>query len=163
VLKGIEADILADGTLDYGDALLDEFDFVVGSIHARFSMAGPRITERVLKALDDPRLTILAHPTGRLLLSREPYALDVEAVLEKAKEKGVAVELNCDPKRMDLDWHYLHRAKEIGTTIAIGPDAHSVNALDNMRLGVAAARKGWLSSADVLNTRSVDEVLAFAR
>jgi DNA polymerase (family 10) len=158
VLKGIEADILADGSLDYGDALLDEFDFVVGSIHARFSMDGPKITERVLKALDDPRLTILAHPTGRLLLSREPYALDVEAVLEKAKDKGVAVELNCDPKRMDLDWHYLHRAKEIGTTIAIGPDAHSVAALDNMKLGVAAARKGWLSATDVLNTRSVEHL-----
>ncbi len=156
VLKGIEADILADGSLDYGDALLDEFDFVVGSIHARFSMDGPKITERVLKALDDPRLTILAHPTGRLLLSREPYPLDVEAVLQKAKENGVAVELNCDPKRMDLDWRHLERAREIGATIAVGPDAHSVAALDNMRFGVAAARKGWLSAGDVLNTRPVE-------
>lgn len=164
VLKGIEADILADGRLDYeDDALLDEFDFVVGSIHARFSQDGARITERVLRALDDPRLTILAHPTGRLLLSREPYALDVEAVLEKAKENGVAVELNCDPKRMDLAWRHLRRARELGVTVAIGPDAHSERGLDNMELGVGAARKAWLGAGDVLNTRAADGVLAFAR
>jgi DNA polymerase (family 10) len=165
VLKGIEADILADGRLDYDgdDALLDSFDFVVGSIHARFSQDGAKITERVLHALDDPRLTILAHPTGRLLLSREPYALDVEAVLEKARDLGVAVEHNCDPKRLDLDWRYLRRARELGVTVAIGPDAHSTTSLDNVQIGVGLARKGWLSASDVLNTRSVDDVVAFAR
>ena len=163
VLKGIEADILADGQLDYGDALLDEFDFVVASIHGRFSMDGAKMTDRVLRALDDPHLTILGHPTGRLLLSREPYAIDLEAVLAKAKEVGAAVELNADPKRMDLDWRHLRRAKALGVTVAIGPDAHSTTSLENVRNGVGFARKAWLERGDILNTRTADDTLAFAR
>jgi DNA polymerase (family X) len=163
VLKGIEADILADGQVDYGDELLDEFDFVVGSIHSRFSMDRTTMTDRVLRALDDPRLTILAHPTGRLLLSRDPYALDIDAVLEKAAALGVAVELNADPHRLDLDWRHLQTAKRLGVTIEIGPDAHSTRGLDNMEVGVGIARKGWLERADVLNARSADDVVAFAR
>ena len=163
LLKGIEADILADGRLDYGDALLDEFDFVVASVHGRFSMDGAKMTDRVLRALDDPRLTILGHPTGRLLLAREPYALDLEAVLAKAKEVGAAVELNADPKRLDLDWRHLRRAKELGVTVAIGPDAHSTTSLENVRNGVGFARKAWLERADILNTGTADDVLAFAR
>ncbi len=163
ILKGIEADILADGRLDYDDELLDRFDFVVGSIHSRFAMDEATMTARVLRALDDPRLTILAHPTGRLLLNRPPYALDVEAVLEKAGERRVALELNADPHRLDLDWRHLRRAKALGVTIAIGPDAHSTTGLDNVEFGVGAARKGWLTAADVLNARSADAVLAFAR
>ena len=163
VLKGIEADILADGQVDYGDELLDEFDFVVGSIHSRFSMDRTAMTDRVLRALDDPRLTILAHPTGRLLLSREAYAIDIDAVLEKAAAVGVAVELNADPHRLDLDWRHLQTAKRLGVTVAIGPDAHSARALDNMEVGIGIARKGWLERRDVLNTRSADEVVSFAR
>ena len=163
VLKGIEADILADGQLDYGDALLDDFDFVVASIHGRFSMDGAKMTDRVLRALDDPHLTILGHPTGRLLLSREPYAIDLEAVLTKAKEVGAAVELNADPKRMDLDGRHLLRAKELGVTVAIGPDAHSTTSLENVRNGVGFARKAWLERGDILNTGTADDVLAFAR
>ena len=163
VLKGIEADILADGRLDYSPELLDRLDYVIGSIHARFSMDGPAMTKRVLRALDEPHLTILAHPTGRLLLSREPYALDVEAMLEKAAERGIAVELNADPHRLDLDWRYLLRARELGVTVAIGPDAHSVNQLDYVFGGVGMARKGWLEPRNVLNTRDADAVIAFAR
>jgi DNA polymerase (family 10) len=163
VLKGIEADILADGRLDYGDEVLDRFDFVVGSIHGRFAMDGAKLTERVLAAMDNPYLTILGHPTGRLLLSREPAPIDMDAVLEKAKAVGVAVEHNADPKRLDLDWRHLRRAKELGVTVAIGPDAHSAAALDNIQTGVGIARKGWLERGDVLNTRTADDVLAFAR
>ena len=163
VLKGIEADILADGRLDYDAELLDRFDFVIGSIHSRFAMEEPAMTERVLRALDDPHLTVLAHPTGRLLLSRDPYGIDIGAVLEKAAERGVAVELNADPHRLDLDWRQLHAAKRLGVTIAIGPDAHSTRGLDNMMLGVVMARKGWLEGADVLNTRDVEGVRRFAR
>ena len=163
VLKGIEADILADGRLDYDDDLLDRFDFVVGSIHSRFAMDEATMTARVLRALDDPRLTILAHPTGRLLLNRPPYALDLDAVLAKAAAQRVAVELNADPHRLDLDWRYLRRAKALGVTIEIGPDAHSETGLDNMEFGVGVARKGWLTAADVLNARSADAVLQFAR
>ena len=163
VLKGVEADILADGRLDYDEELLGRFDYVIASIHSRFRMDGPAMTERVLRAMDDPHMTILAHPTGRLLLSREPYALDIEAVLEKAKDVGVAIELNADPHRLDLDWRYIQRAKELGVTVEIGPDAHSRGGLEWTELGVAMARKGWLESTDVLNARAAEEVVAFAR
>jgi DNA polymerase (family 10) len=113
VLKGVEADILADGTLDYGPALLDRFDFVIGSIHSRFGMSEAEMTERVLTAMEDPHLTILGHPTGRLLLSRDPYAIDIERVLQRAAERGVAVEVNADPHRLDLDWRTVRRAREL--------------------------------------------------
>jgi DNA polymerase (family X) len=163
ILKGIEADILADGRLDYDAGILDSFDYVIGSIHSRFSMDGDAMTKRVLTALDDPHLTILAHPTGRLLLTREPYAIDVEAVLEKAAEVGVAVELNADPHRLDLDWRYCRQAKELGVTIEIGPDAHSAGSLDNVHFGIGMARKAWLEAGEILNARSADDMLAFAR
>ena len=163
ILKGIEADILADGRLDYDAEILDRFDYVIGSIHSRFSMDGDAMTKRVLAALDDPHLTILAHPTGRLLLSREPYAINVEAVLEKAADVGVAVELNADPHRLDLDWRYCRQAKELGVTIEIGPDAHSTAGLDNVHFGIGMARKAWLEAGEILNTGSAEDVLAFAR
>jgi DNA polymerase (family 10) len=163
VLKGIEADILADGRLDYDDDILDRFDYVIGSIHSRFAMDRAAMTERVLKALDDPRLTILAHPTGRKLLEREAYDIDLDAVLERAREVGAAVELNADPHRLDLDWRHLRRAKALRVAVAIGPDAHSPKALDTMEIGVGIARKAWLEPRDVLNTGSAEEVLAFVR
>ncbi|HEX7595708.1 MAG TPA: DNA polymerase/3'-5' exonuclease PolX [Gemmatimonadaceae bacterium] len=163
ILRGIEADILADGRLDYDAQILDSFDYVIGSIHSRFSMDRDAMTKRVLAALDDPHLTILAHPTGRLLLTREPYAIDIEAVLEKAAGVGIAAELNADPHRMDLDWRYCRMAKELGVTIEIGPDAHSTAALDNVHFGIGSARKAWLEAGEILNTRSAAEVIAFAR
>ncbi|MEO8910679.1 MAG: DNA polymerase/3'-5' exonuclease PolX [Gemmatimonadaceae bacterium] len=163
ILKGIEADILADGKLDYDPEFLDRFDYVIGSIHSRFSMDGETMTRRVLAAMDDPHLTILAHPTGRLLLSREPYPIDIQAVLEKAARIGVAVELNADPHRLDLDWRYCREAKELGVTIEIGPDAHSTAGLDNVHFGIGLARKAWLEAGEILNGGSADDVVAFAR
>jgi DNA polymerase (family 10) len=163
ILKGIEADILADGAIDYDEALLDRFDYVVGSVHSRFAMDGRAMTERVLRALDDPHLTVLGHPTGRLLLSRDAYPIDMDAVLEKAAERGVAVEINADPKRLDLDWRQIPKARSLGVTFEIGPDAHSTQSLDNMGFGVGIARKGGITAGDVLNARSADDVLAFAR
>jgi DNA polymerase (family 10) len=163
VLKGIEADILADGRVDYGAELLDRFDYVVGSVHSRFGMTESEMTGRILTALEDPHLTILGHPTGRLLLTREPYAVNVEALIERAAELGVAVELNCDPHRLDLDWRWLQAAKARRVPVEIGPDAHSPEGLDNTELGVGVARKGWLERDDVLNTRDVEGVLEFAR
>ena len=163
VLKGIEADILADGSIDYDDALLDHFDFVVGSIHSRFAMDERAMTDRVLRALDDPHLTVLGHPTGRLLLSRDAYPIDMQAVLEKAAERGVAVEINADPHRLDLDWRLVPQARALGATFEIGPDAHSTTSLDNMGFGVGIARKGGIERGEVLNARSADEVIAFAR
>jgi DNA polymerase (family 10) len=163
VLKGIEADILADGRVDYDEHVLEQFDYVIGSVHSRFSMSGPEMTDRVLRALDDPHLTILGHPTGRLLLTREPFQIDMTAVIEKAAERGVVLELNADPHRLDLDWTYCHDAKQRGVRIEIGPDAHSTHGLDNVELGVAIARKGWLEKGDVLNCGSAAEVVAHAR
>jgi DNA polymerase (family 10) len=163
VLKGIEADILADGRVDYDSAILDSFDFVIASVHSRFSMGEAQMTERVLRALDDPHVTILAHPTGRLLLNREPYSINLAAVMEKAAEAGVALELNADPHRLDLSWEYCREARERGALVAIGTDAHSTGGLDHMRTGVQMARKAWLEARDVLNSRTAQEVLEFAR
>jgi len=163
ILKGIEADILADGTVDYDAGLLGSFDYVIASVHSRFGMERQAMTDRVLRALDDPHVAILGHPTGRLLLTREPYAIDVEAVIQRATGVGVAVELNADPHRLDIDWRYCQMAKELGCTIEIGPDAHSPGGLDNMEIGIGVARKGWLEASDVLNTGSADDVLLWAR
>ena len=163
VLKGIEADILPCGRVDYEPATLDRFDYVIGSVHSRFGMGEAQMTERVCKALDDPHLTVLGHPTGRLLLTREPYAIDMHAVIAKAADVGAAIELNADPHRLDLDWRLCREAKALGVAVEIGPDAHSPHGLDNVDFGVGIARKGWLEPGDVLNTRSADDVLAFAR
>jgi DNA polymerase (family 10) len=163
ILKGIEADILSDGRLDECDGLLDSFDFVVGSVHSRFSMDRAAMTERILRAMSDPRLTILGHPTGRKLLARDAYPVDVDAVLQEAARLHIAVELNSDPRRLDLDWRYLRTARALGVKVEIGPDAHSTTALDNMTVGVHIARKAWLERADVLNAGSAEDVLAFAR
>src|SRR5260221_13940841 len=163
ILKGIEADILADGTLDYDGETLDRFDFVVGSIHSRFSMDQSTMTARVLRALDDPHLTILGHPTGRLLLSRDPYPLDLEAVIDKAGYVGVALELNADPKRLDLDWRVLPRAFERGVTVAIRPDAHSVASVASTTIGVGKGGKAGVAAQEILNARRVDNVRAVSR
>lgn len=163
VLKGVEADIMADGSLDYGPDLLDHFDFVIGSIHSRFGMTEAEMTERVLAAMEDHHLTILGHPTGRLLLSREPFAIDIERILERAAARGVAVEVNADPHRLDLDWRMVRRARDLGVTVSIGADAHSVAAMANVDMGVGIARKGWMEATQVLNTRGVEDFLTYAR
>jgi DNA polymerase (family X) len=158
LFKGIEADILADGTLDYGAraGLLDRFDFVIGSVHSGFRSTADEMTRRVLRALDDPRLTVLGHPTGRLLLSRDAYAIDIEAVISRAGELGVTIEINADPRRLDMDWRYWPLASRHAVRTAINPDAHSVSGLDNVAHGVAIARKGWLRAEDVITTWSID-------
>ncbi|PYO98314.1 MAG: hypothetical protein DMD60_04500 [Gemmatimonadetes bacterium] len=163
VLKGVEADILADGTLDYGPDVLDRFDFVIGSIHSRFGMSEAEMTRRVLSAMDDPHLAILGHPTGRLLLQREPYAIDLEQILAKAVARGIAVEVNADPHRLDLDWRMVRRARELGVTLSIGADAHSTAGMTNVAVGLGIARKGWLEPDRVLNTRDAEGFLGFAR
>lgn len=163
VLQGIEADILPCGRVDYDAEFLDRFDFVIASIHSRYGMDERQMTDRVLKALDDPHITILGHPTGRLLLTREPYAIDMNAIIEKAGAVGVAIELNADPHRVDVDWRLCRVAKMHGTTISIGPDAHSPQGLENASLGIATARKGWLEAGDILNSRTAAGVLEFAR
>ncbi len=162
VLKGVEADILQDGRIDYGSQVLERLDFVIGSVHSRFNMAEREMTARMLAAMDNPFLTIIGHPTGRLLLSRDPYGIDLEAVIERAAATGVALEINADPHRLDLDWRVLPDARARGAAISIGADAHSVAGIGNVEYGIGIARKGWLGPADVLNALSVDEFLTFA-
>ena len=163
VLKGVEADILPCGRVDYDERTLDKFDYVIASVHSRMGMNERQMTDRVCKALDDPHVTILGHPTGRLLLTREPFAIDMDAVLAKAGAEGVAVELNADPHRLDLDWRLLPAARKHGAQVEIGPDAHAVHGLDNVEIGIGMARKGWLEASDILNAKPMDEVLAFAK
>jgi len=163
VLKGIECDILADGALDYDDATLALFDYVIGSVHSRFQLGEAEMTARVCRAVANPFLTVLGHPTGRLLLQREAYAVDMHAVLAAAAEHGAAVELNADPHRLDLDWRLGAEARRLRLTIEIGPDAHAPGGLDNVAFGVGAARKAGFGAGAVLNARPADAVLAFAR
>jgi DNA polymerase (family X) len=163
VLKGVEADILQDGRIDYDSQILERLDFVIASIHSRFNMSPPEMTARILAAMDNPFLTIIGHPTGRLLLSRDPYPIDLDAIVEKAAATGVALEVNADPHRLDLDWRVLRPAREAGAMISIGADAHSTSSIRNVEFGVAMARKGWLGAPDVLNARAADDFLAYAR
>ncbi len=149
ILKGIESDILPDGSLDYPDEILSTFDFVIASVHSGFSMDEETMTNRILKALSNPYTTILGHPTGRLLLSREGYPLDMDAILNCASEKGVAIEINANPHRLDLDWRWCRKAKELGIPLAICPDAHDIEGLSHVSYGVGIARKGWLTASDI--------------
>jgi DNA polymerase (family 10) len=162
VLKGIEADILADGRVDYDEATLSRLDFVIASIHSRFNMNQAEMTERMLAAMDNPCVTIIGHPTGRLLLARNPYPIDLDAVMDKALERGIALEMNADPHRLDLDWRILRRARDRGIMVSIGADAHSVATLRHVDHGIGIARKGWLTPANVLNALPLEEFLSVA-
>lgn len=158
VLKGLEVDILRDGSLDMPDWVLDGLDIVVVSVHSFMGLGEAAMTERVIQALRHPRVHILAHPTGRRIGRRPPYAIDVEAVLQAAAELGVAVELNASPQRLDLSDVHVHRARGLGLRVAINTDAHSVRGLATMRHGVAQARRGWLERKDVLNAMPLDQL-----
>ncbi|MGI8908827.1 MAG: helix-hairpin-helix domain-containing protein [Candidatus Sumerlaeaceae bacterium] len=159
VLKSCECDILADGRLDYPDEYLAPMDLVVASVHSRFKQTRAEMTSRLLAAVENPYTTILGHLSGRLLLSRDPYDFDIEAVLRRAGETGTIIEINADPHRLDLDWRYCRRAKELGVRFAINPDAHDAEAFSYIRYGIAMARKGWLESSDVLNCLPLKELL----
>jgi len=163
LLKGVEADILASGTLDYSPTLRRRFDFIIASVHSRHGMDDEAMTDRVLRAMDDPTMTILGHPTGRLLLSRDPFPLDLDRVFARAAERRIAIEINADPQRLDLDWRVLRRAVAAGVPISIGADAHGPAQMSNMDHGIGIARKGWLRADDILNTRPLEAFLAFAR
>ncbi|MBM9606604.1 DNA polymerase/3'-5' exonuclease PolX [Desulfopila inferna] len=155
LLKGIEVDILKDGSLDLPDRVLKRLDIRVCSVHSYFKLSAKEQTERILKAMDNPLFNVLGHPSGRLIQSREAYDLDMERIMEGAKERGCFLELNSQPDRMDLRDVHLKRAREIGVLISISTDAHWSKNLDWIRFGVGQARRGWLSSADVINTRSL--------
>jgi len=161
ILKSLEVDILRDGTLDMDDDVLAELDLVVVSVHSLMDMSKKDMTERVIKAMLNPNVDILAHPTGRKLNRRKPFDVDVELVLQAARELDVAVELNASPRRLDLRDVHVRRAKELGVMVAGNTDAHTVEHLDNMGYGVDQARRGWLEKGDVLNTRSLAELTSW--
>jgi len=151
LFAGVECDVLRDGKLDFSDEILAELDFAVASIHSVFNLSEAEMTKRIIRAMENPFITILAHPTGRLLLKRDPYLIDIPAVLEAAAATGTWVELNAAPKRLDLDWRWWPLAKQKGVKCVIDPDAHRAERLHDLWFGVGIARKGWLTKADVMN------------
>lgn len=161
ILKSVEVDILKDGSLDMPDDVLEQLDVLVISVHSFMDQNKKTMTDRVLRAMQHPSADILAHPTGRIINRREPFELDVEAVLEAAADLSVAVELNANPNRLDFSDVHVHRAKELGVPVVISTDAHSPRGLADMRFGVDQARRGWLEASDVLNTRSVEEMMGW--
>jgi DNA polymerase (family 10) len=158
LFKGIECDILADGSLDYDDEVLASFDYVVASVHSHFQQPEPEMTARILRAVRHPRVTMLGHATGRLLLRRDGYKVDLEAVLQAAAQHGTLVEINANPQRLDLDWVHCKRAKALDVQMVINPDAHSAGELEYSRFGVDVARRGWLEKADIFNTQTAAQV-----
>ena len=151
LFSGTECDILRDGTLDFPDEVLSQLDYVVASVHNVFNLPEAEMTARIIRAISNPYVTMLGHLTGRLLLSREPYAVDIPAVIEAAAATGTWIELNANPSRLDMDWRWWPLAKEKGVRCVINPDAHTTAGLQQLWFGIAAARKGWLTREDVIN------------
>ncbi len=161
VLLGIESDILNDGSLDYSDDFLVEFSFVVASIHSNFTMNEKEMTNRIIKAIENPFTDLLAHPTGRLLLSRDPYKLNIKKVIDACAENDVAIEINANPNRLDLDWRNIYYAREKGVKLAINADAHSIEDLNYTLLGIKIARKAGVRKSEVINYYSFEEFIKF--
>ena len=158
IFKGIESDILLDGSLDYDDRTLAGFDFIIAAVHSSFNLSEEQMTERIIKAIENRFTTMIAHPTGRLLLARDAYGVDIIRVVNAAAENNVDIELNASPFRLDLDWRMCKYAREKGVRIFINPDAHNLNDLSNYKFGINIARKGWLEKEDVPNTLSLAEI-----
>jgi DNA polymerase (family X) len=160
VFKGIESDILADGSLDYPDDVLASFDLVIASIHSRFRMSRKEQTDRIVKAVENPHTTVLGHVTGRLLTKRPGYDVDMERIVQACAANGVAIEINANPWRLDMDWRWCERALALGCLFSINPDAHSTEEIDNVRWGVLMARKGGVPKDRVLNALSLADFRA---
>jgi DNA polymerase (family 10) len=158
LFAGVECDILRDGSLDFDDETLSELDYVVASVHSAFQLPEAEMTKRVIRAISNPFVTILGHPTGRLLLKREGYSIDIPAVIDAAAETGTWIEINAAPKRLDLDWRWWPLAKEKGVKAVINPDAHGVEKLQELWFGIGVARKGWLTKNDVMNCLSLGKI-----
>jgi DNA polymerase (family 10) len=160
IFKGIESDILADGALDYEEDILKGFDFVIASVHFSLDMPPEKMQQRLIYAVESPYTTILGHPTGRLLLKRDGSKVDLDPVIERAAAAGTAIEINANPWRLDLDWRYGNKAREVGLLTAVCPDAHSTDGIDHMDFGVRIARKARFEAARVLNTMSIEQLEA---
>jgi DNA polymerase (family 10) len=159
ILKGSEVDILADGKLDFPEKILEKLDIVIGAIHSGFKQDKAKMTKRITRALENPYIHILAHPSGRLLGARDPYEIEIEELMEAAKKFGKALEINAYFERLDLNDIHCRKAKEMGIRVSIGTDAHHLDQMWMMSLGVAVARRGWLEDKDILNTFSLKEIL----
>jgi len=163
IFKGIESDILLDGSLDYGSETLSQFDFVIAAIHSSFNLSEEQMTGRIIKAIENKFTTMIAHPTGRLLLARDPYKVDIIKIINAASKNNVDIEINASPFRLDLDWRMCKHAKEKGVKIFINPDAHSIENLYDYKFGVNTARKGWLEKEDIVNTLSAEEIGSYLK
>lgn len=163
IFKGSEVDILTDGKLDFSDSVLKTLDFAVGSVHSKLSMKKEEATKRLSAAIKNPRMTILGHMTGRLLLGRDGYEVDIDEIIKLASKTKTVIEINANPHRLDMDWRYIRKAKDAGVKFVIGPDAHSKNGLSDYKYGVSMARKGWLTKDDLVNTMDVEQVKKFLK
>ena len=163
VLAGSECDILEDGSLDYPDAVLAQLDLVVAAVHSRFKQPRREMTARLCRALANPYVSILAHPTGRLIGEREPYDVDLDEVFRTAKRHGKAIEINSYPSRLDLNDVHARRARDLGVLLAVSTDAHVLDHLSTIELGVATARRAWVEKSGVVNTWPAKKLLAWAR
>jgi DNA polymerase (family 10) len=161
ILKGCEVDILKDGSLDFSDEFLAQMDIFPASVHSGFSLSKAKMTDRIIKAMSNPYVKIIGHLTGRLINRRDPYDLDIDAIIDAAKEYKVALELNSQPLRLDIKDTYLRRAKEKGVKIVIGTDSHHTSQRVYMEYGIYMARRGWLEKKDVLNTRTLKQLLDY--
>lgn len=161
IFSGVEMDILPDARLDFNDDFLREMDFVIGAIHSSFNQSEDKIMERLYTALENPYISLIAHPTGRLIGRRDGYKVDVDKLIERAKETNTALEINANPNRLDLSAKWVRKAQEAGVTLAINTDAHSYNMLEHMKYGVGVARKGWIQKETVMNTWPKKKLMAF--
>ena len=161
IFKGIESDILTDGALDYDDDILTQFDYTVVSVHSQFNLDRDKMTDRIVRAIEHPAATIVGHLTGRLLLEREGYEVDIDRIVAAAAEHRVAIEINAHPARLDIDWRHVKKARDQGVSIAINTDAHSIGGLDHLPYGIGIGRKGWLRAEDVPNALDADTIAAW--
>jgi DNA polymerase (family 10) len=161
IFKGIESDILGDGSLDYPEEVLASFDFIVASVHSILNMDVKRATDRLIRAISNPYTTILGHPTGRLLLRREGYPIDHRAVIDACAKHNVVIEINANPWRLDLDWRWIRYAMDQGVKLSINPDAHEMEGYSDMKYGVLVGRKGGLTKEMTLNTLNGEEIAAY--
>jgi len=161
IFAGVEMDILPNANLDFSDDFLKEMDFVIGAIHSSFSQPENIMMDRLNRALENPYVSLIAHPTGRLIGRRDGYNVDLDALLKKAKETNTALEINANPNRLDLAAEWARKAQELGVTLAISTDAHNYQMLEHMKYGIGVARKGWIKKETVMNTWSKEKLIAY--
>jgi DNA polymerase (family 10) len=161
IFAGSEVDILKDGALDFSDDVLSQLDYCVASVHNVMNLDEDTMTRRIIRAMENPHVTMLGHMTGRLLLKRDAYAVNHAKIIDAAAETRTIIELNCSPKRLDMDWRWWHRARDKGVLCSINPDAHSTAQLQYLHYGILQARKGWLRKEDVANTLSLETITEF--